>query len=481
MNPLSDFYREIFQRLLANAFAVQERRELSALLHAAQLKQNETRVSERPISDNFQDLAPPEEVFVPPPEFLMLPENEHSLYARSEHILAEIMELPVFRHSAHLARMLTLKRKVVTAPRPPLDIAPAVAAQTSARPNVAPPNFAAPKIAAPNIVPRIAPTPQTSNPSNNWSDSTPARLSELFVRRAANLHWPRTLAMFAERSWVRAKSFHWPNARNWSLPWRSFFPANPSAALKARANSFSWPTRWRRVNPLSVAAVLLQRAKTLSVPDRWRSFKPTRAAAKFAHKERNFRWPGQWHKFTGKAVTAELAQRMKKLHWPQGSRKINRPTVSGGFGQRAQNLTWTDLRRNLVPGAVVAVVLAFSTLLVYNNHESARSVQSSALTTPSPVDRQPSLPKPSPGSVALMAQSALPSQKPATLAKSAPRRVRAGSGEVEYIGDDVVVRTFPDKHAAKPARAANSRITNIGDDVTVRYFAPQPATRNAVR
>lgn len=53
------------------------------------------------------------------------------------------------------------------------------------------------------------------------------------------------------------------------------------------------------------------------------------------------------------------------------------------------------------------------------------------------------------------------------------RRVRVGPNEVDYIADDVTIRTFEPVHP-KPQIRADGREVKFGDDVTVRYFAKSP-------
>ena len=54
------------------------------------------------------------------------------------------------------------------------------------------------------------------------------------------------------------------------------------------------------------------------------------------------------------------------------------------------------------------------------------------------------------------------------------RRVRIGPNEVDYVTDDVTIRTFETWHASPQLRSGATEV-NFGDDVTVRYFAKTPA------
>lgn len=76
--------------------------------------------------------------------------------------------------------------------------------------------------------------------------------------------------------------------------------------------------------------------------------------------------------------------------------------------------------------------------------------------------------------------AALPLQK-ARLSGGMVRRVRRGSSEIDYIGDDVTVRRFITKANTQRPIAASGRVANIGDDVTVRYFPAKPAVTSDSR
>src|ERR1700694_3936842 len=111
MNPDSDFHREIFQRVLASAFAVQERRDFAAG-HSAQLELKQILAPERPLPEVFGDIEDPEENFVP--DFMMLPQNRHSLCARWGAVIGGVMDLPGFRHLALLAAILARQGRTVS-------------------------------------------------------------------------------------------------------------------------------------------------------------------------------------------------------------------------------------------------------------------------------------------------------------------------------------------------------------------------------
>jgi hypothetical protein len=61
--------------------------------------------------------------------------------------------------------------------------------------------------------------------------------------------------------------------------------------------------------------------------------------------------------------------------------------------------------------------------------------------------------------------------KQTTAKISAFRRVRIGLNEVDYLAEDVTIRTFTAKAMSRRVRDFEKEL-RIGDDVTVRYFAP---------
>jgi hypothetical protein len=56
------------------------------------------------------------------------------------------------------------------------------------------------------------------------------------------------------------------------------------------------------------------------------------------------------------------------------------------------------------------------------------------------------------------------------------RRVWVSPHEVDYVTDDVTIRTFDTSHA-EPQLPSGTREVEFGDDVTVRYFAQTPARK----
>lgn len=248
-------------------------------------------------------------------------------------------------------------------------------------------------------------------------------------------------ALLATMLTQRAKSISWPNRRRGSSPTAARdlpFLKRP-AWLAAREMSSSFLKR-----PASLATTLAQRAKTLTWPYRWRS--------------------------SSLNAARELSSVFKRS-----------ALLATMLAHRAKNLNWPNQRRSLALTAV-AVVLAFTTLIAYKGSGPAKSLESSTLPSSSALDPHAPLPKPLPGKSASVPQPAPVAGKETRRASNSLKRVRVGPNEVDYIGEDVTVRTFTDRPAAKRTRPPQGRVAHIGDDVTVRYFTPSPpATRTASR
>jgi hypothetical protein len=81
--------------------------------------------------------------------------------------------------------------------------------------------------------------------------------------------------------------------------------------------------------------------------------------------------------------------------------------------------------------------------------------------------------KPSPSNSASKAQTAAGGAGEAKAPSSAFKRIRVGPNEVDYIAEDVTIRHFTSKPAARRVRGGYKEV-QIGEDVTVRYFVPKP-------
>ena len=404
MNPDSDFHRESFERVLASAFAVQERREFAAE-HLAHLEPKENLAPEHPLPEVFGDIEDPEENFVP--EFMMLPQNRHSLCARWGAVIVGVMELPGFRHLALVATILARRGRAVSPHGREQDF-----------------------VSAP-VAPAVSQETKILNPGSGWRNFAPLVVAAVLARRV--------------------KSFDWPN------PWGNSATTEVAAGLLRRAKNLNWPVRWRNFDTKTFVSGLAHRARILGKLGRRRNFELTSFASGFA-------------------------QRTKSLGLPNWCRNFTPAIAISGLTQRAQNLNWSNLWRCSPPVAVIAVVVIFTFLMVYKPFNPATMVGSSALpgANANAIEQRSSISKPF-SEKPTPAETASASAKPIGPATKAQRRVRVGTKEVEYIGDDVTVRRFTDIPSTKRNRQPNSRIAHIGDDVTVRYFASPPPARTATR
>ncbi len=322
-----------------------------------------------PIPEAPEQIAPLEEEFVPPPEFMMLPENEHSLYARCGAVLADMMQLAVFKQSGWLATTLARQTKKLISP--------------SHRP-------ASTVVVAGNL--------------------------PIFKRP--------TLPTITQAQ--RAKIRVWPNRLR----------TTTQAATRELSSAFKQSG--------AAASAFRQRAKNAALPNRLLN--------------------------RVQAVPAELSSVLK--------RTASSATM---FAQRVPNLTLPNRWRKPALAAT-AVVLAFTTLIAYKGRGPAKPLESSTVPSARATDQPAKRPKPSPAKARAANRHTPVQAKQATPAKNALKRVRVGPNEVDYIGDDVTVRTFANRPPAKRNRVAAGRTANIGDDVTVRYFTPSSTvTKTAAR
>ena len=314
------------------------------------------------------EVAPLEEDFVPPPAFMMLPQNEHSLYARCRAVLADVMQLTIFKQSAWVVTMLTQRAKRLVRPRSQRTVSVPVATKL--------PTFKRP-----------------------------------------------TLLTHAQR----AKILAWPNR------WR-----NTTQAMAAEVSSVFKRTAW--------SATLL------------------------AHRAKNFTWPNRWRN-SARAAVAEFSSAFQ--------RTASSANLLVQRARGAKNLSFPSRWRNPALAAA-AVVLAITASIGYRSRGPAKSFES--FTVPTAIDPSAQLSKPLPEKATAAVQPALVPSNETTHAKSGLRRVRIGPNEVDYISDDVTVRTFTDRSPAKHTRVASGRIAKFGNDVTVRYFSPPASiTKTAAR
>ncbi|PYX60994.1 MAG: hypothetical protein DMG76_00930 [Acidobacteria bacterium] len=145
--------------------------------------------------------------------------------------------------------------------------------------------------------------------------------------------------------------------------------------------------------------------------------------------------------------------------------------------QQAKRGSWGGRRWN-VAAAAVAALLVLTSWFVYNRRP-ASSFRPSAVQAPIVVG--PQAPVLRVKQVSANGTPTLPPApvlvKPAGTGRASLRRVRVGENEVDYIGDDVTIRYFnpKPKSTTRRVRVGASDVAYIGDDVTVRYFRPEAA------
>ena len=152
-----------------------------------------------------------------------------------------------------------------------------------------------------------------------------------------------------------------------------------------------------------------------------------------------------------------LRKRAKKLNWKMAS--LSDPGIWKQIDRLAKAQFW-----QVATCVAVSVMLAIATWTVYRSH-SAATTNVPALSTDR-VSRQEL-----PGKLlsAGMKEEQLGNGAKLTTAKaSAFKRVRIRPDEVDYLAEDVTIRTF----SAIPRIHELENEVRIGDDVTVRYFAP---------
>jgi len=146
--------------------------------------------------------------------------------------------------------------------------------------------------------------------------------------------------------------------------------------------------------------------------------------------------------------------------------------------QQAKRAPWEGRRWN-VAAAAVAALLVLTSWFVYNNRRPAVSSGPSAVQAPIGVEPQSPvlrLKQVSANGTPTLQPAPVP-VKPTGTGKASLRRVRVGENEVDYIGDDVTIRYFTPKPkpTTRRVRGGASEVAYIGDDVTVRYFKPKAA------
>jgi hypothetical protein len=174
-------------------------------------------------------------------------------------------------------------------------------------------------------------------------------------------------------------------------------------------------------------------------------------------------------------VAAEVVE--QKL-WPRDdsskqTKKLDHRMAILSTLRRVNPAIWNELDRlvnahfwQVATAVAVSVMLAIATWS-YRNH-AAPTTNDPALSA----DRDNGQQLPAKVLLAGMKEEQPGNGAKQTTAKiSAFRRVRIGLNEVDYLAEDVTIRTFTAKAMSRRVRDFEKEL-RIGDDVTVRYFAP---------
>jgi len=139
------------------------------------------------------------------------------------------------------------------------------------------------------------------------------------------------------------------------------------------------------------------------------------------------------------------------------------------IGQRAKQVPlykrWT-----------VAAVLALMSWIAYRDLRPASTRTASVPQESNKIERPLSSDsaKPSGSAEAKRKPASVATEQAKTSPTTAPRWVRVGSNELDYVAEDVTVRYFNRTPAQPRPQASHAHVKTIGDDVTVRYFASEP-------
>lgn len=167
---------------------------------------------------------------------------------------------------------------------------------------------------------------------------------------------------------------------------------------------------------------------------------------------------------------------------PPFSRDQCLPTVEGRGGTSG---AFADVRQQSAlanpryagPAIAAAVVLTILVLISHLHHPPDANIGSSLSRSQHAQQRAPAY------AVFANQSETVPGDeaKETAVAVQGFRRVRVGRDEVDYIAEDVTIRTFETRPAAPQIRRSAQREMSFGDDVTVRYFANPSAVESGQR
>jgi hypothetical protein len=119
------------------------------------------------------------------------------------------------------------------------------------------------------------------------------------------------------------------------------------------------------------------------------------------------------------------------------------------------------------PAIAAAVVLTIFVLISHLHHPPDANIGS-------PLPRSQDVQQQAPANAVFASQSETVPKETA-FSVTGFKRVPVGRGEVDYIAEDVTIRTFAIRPAGRQIRRNAQSEISFGDDVTVRYFANTPA------
>jgi len=402
MNPGSDSHGESFQRVLASAFAVQERRDFAAE-HSAQLEPKEILVPERPVPEVFGDIEDAEENSVP--EFMMLPENRHSLRARWGAVIVGVMELWGFRHLAFVATILARRGRTVSPRDREQDF-----------------------VSTP-VAPAVTQEAKILKPRSRWR----------------NFAVPAVAAGLARR----AKSFDWPNR------WGKFPSTEVAVGLLRQAKNLNWSIRWRNIGTKTIVSGLAHRARNFHKFGRLRNFAITSFASGRAQKTKSLGLLNWRRNFTRATVFSGFVQRPLNLNW-SNLRRCSAPAAV-----IAVLLTFTFLMvykpfnpakmvgSSALPGANANAIEQRSSISKPFPGKPAPAETASASPKPiGPATKAPRRVREGPNEVKYMGDDVIVRR---FTDRTSTKRSRQPNSRIAHIGDDVTVRYFA---SPPPARTA---------------------------
>jgi hypothetical protein len=161
-------------------------------------------------------------------------------------------------------------------------------------------------------------------------------------------------------------------------------------------------------------------------------------------------------------TAASFSKRVRDLYHRVAILSVLR-RLNSGIGNEIDRLANAHFWQ-VATAAAVSLMLGLATWTVYGNHPAA-TTNGAALST----DRDSGQQLPAKVLSARMKEEQLGTEPKRTAAKlSAFKRVRIRPNEVDYLAEDVTIRTF----STRPQIHDLEKEVRIGDDVTVRYFAP---------